>query len=77
MGKATTASLAWQGTREALALSLPEHRLMVGLSAGIFDGTTLSMEWMHDTDYSTTDVAAAAGTDKSANTGTVKLAVEF
>ncbi len=50
---------------------------MVGLSAGIFDGTTLSMEWMHDTDYSTTDVAAAAGTDKSANTGTVKLAVEF
>ncbi|MBF0270548.1 MAG: LbtU family siderophore porin [Magnetococcales bacterium] len=81
MGKETTIAGAWQGSEEALGLGgglgFPENRLMVGFSMGIYDHTTLAMEWMHDKDYNTTDISTAPGTNNTANTGTVKLAVEF
>ncbi|MBF0189629.1 MAG: LbtU family siderophore porin [Magnetococcales bacterium] len=81
MGKETTIAGAWQGSDEALGLGagagFPETRLKVGVSMGIFDHTTLAMEWMHDKDYDITDASTAPGTNNSANTGTVKLAVEF
>lgn len=77
MGKQTIASAAWQGTGEALGLTLPERRLKVGLSMEVFEHTTVAMEWMHDKDYATNKVSTTPGTDHTANTGTMKLAVEF
>ncbi len=73
LGKETVAAVAWQGSREALALELPKERWLVGWSMGIFDKTSLSFEWAHDNDYSRND----GGTGKSGNTLTAQLAVEF
>ena len=68
------AAIAYQGTDEAVALELPEERIIAGLSADIFDGTALSVEWAHDEDYS----ASEGGTDEfGGNTITSQLAVEF
>ena len=69
-----TAAIAYQGTDEAVALELPEERIIGGISADIFDGTALSVEWAHDEDYS----ASEGGTDEfGGNTITSQLAVEF
>jgi len=69
-----TAALAYQGTDEAVALELPEERIVGALSAEIFDGTALSFEWAHDDDYSNSD----GGTGGSGgDTITSQLAVEF
>lgn len=73
LGKETVAAVAWQGSREALALELPKERWLVGWSIGLFDKTSLSFEWAHDTDYSRND----GGTGKSGNTVVAQLAVEF
>ncbi len=73
-GLPMTAALAFQGTDEAVALELPEERIIGGLSAEIFDATSLSFEWAHDEDYSSSD----GGTDEfSGNTFTSQLAVQF
>ena len=69
-----TAAIAYQGTDEAVALELPEERIMGGLSADIFESTALSIEWAHDEDYSASD----GGTDEfGGNIITSQLAVEF
>ena len=69
-----TAALAYQGTDDAVALELPEERIIGGLSAEIFDATSLSFEWAHDDDYSSSD----GGTDEfGGHTFTSQLAVEF
>ncbi len=69
-----TAALAYQGTDEAVALELPEERIITGVSAEIFDATSLSIEWAHDEDYSNSE----GGTDEfGGNTITSQLAVEF
>lgn len=73
VGRETTVAAAWQGTREALALGLPEDRYLAAISVTLFDQTSLSAEWAHDKDYSANDGA----TGDTANTGTVQLAVEF
>lgn len=73
MGRESVAAVAYQGTRESLALELPKDRWMVGWSIEIFDHTSLSFEWAHDKDYSESD----GGTGKSADTVTAQLAVEF
>lgn len=73
MGREATVAVGYQGTREALALELPRQRLLTAVSVGVYDGTTLSFEWAHDTDYDTGD----GGTGESANTLTAQLAVEF
>ncbi|KAA3625452.1 MAG: LbtU family siderophore porin [Proteobacteria bacterium] len=62
-----------QGTEEALALELPERRLLAALSIPVRDGVTLSVEWAHDTDYDESD----GGTGRRADTVTAQLAVEF
>ncbi len=73
-GVPMTAALAYQGTDEAVALELPEERIIGGLSAEIFDGTALSFEWAHDDDYSDSD----GGTGEfGGDTITSQLAVEF
>ena len=69
-----TAAIAYQGTDEAVALELPEERILFGLSAEIFDGTSLSFEWAHDDDYSDSE----GGNDEFGGTTiTSQLAVEF
>lgn len=72
-GKETVAAVAYQGTREALALELPQERWSLGWSVGIFNNTSVALEWAHDIDYNQRD----GGTGKSANTVTAQLAVEF
>lgn len=73
MGRESVAAVAYQGTREALALELPESRWLVGWSVEIFDRTSVSLEWAHDSDYSKSD----GGTGESGDTLTAQLAVEF
>ena len=72
-GRDATAALGYQGTAEALALELPEKRLLAGLSIGLVDQVGLGVEWAHDEDYGT----AEGGTGKSADTATVQLSAEF
>lgn len=72
-GKESVAALAFQGTKEAVNLELPEQSWLVGLSVGIFDGTALSLEYRYDTDYSVKN----GGTGNSANAIVAQLAVEF
>ncbi len=73
MGREAVLALAYQGTREALALELPKERWLLGLSVGIMDNTYLSLEWARDKDYDLAD----GGTGENADTVTVQLAVEF
>ncbi len=71
-------ALAVQGTNQALALELPESRVLLAASAEMYENTTLSLELAHDEDYSSGDTAGAvSGTGKSADTVTLQLAVEF
>ena len=72
-GRETTFAVAYQGTDEALALELPEERYLAAVSLGIFDNTSLALEWAHDEDYNTGD----GGTGKDADSATMQLAVEF
>lgn len=73
MGRESVAAVAYQGTREALALELPKERWLLGWSIEIFDRTSLGLEWARDRDYNARD----GGTGKSADTFTAQLAVEF
>ncbi|SDY13469.1 hypothetical protein SAMN05421644_13225 [Allochromatium warmingii] len=72
-GRESGIAVAYQGTREALALELPEERWALGWSITLFEGTALGLEWAHDRDYATRD----GGSGQSANTVTAQLAVEF
>jgi len=66
-------AIGYQGSSEALAIELPERRLLAALSVEIMDNTALSFEWAHDTDYDVAD----GGTGENADTLTAQLAVEF
>lgn len=72
-GKDATVAIAYQGTDEAVALELPEQRVLAAISVAIMEATTLSFEWARDTDYGRSD----GGTGETANTATAQLAVEF
>lgn len=72
-GKEVVVAAAYQGTKEALALELPEKRFLVGVGVGILDNLSLSFEYGKDEDYDTAD----GGTDNSADFFTAKLAFEF
>jgi hypothetical protein len=81
--KETTIAASYQGSKEALGLSMAEKTILGGLSVNIFENATLAFEWKHDSDYDTTDSAANDGTaittqtGKSQNTATLRLAVGF
>lgn len=72
-GVESTAALAYQGTAEALALALPESRLLLGLSMKIYENTALSFEYARDTDYEM-DVG---GTGENGSNFTAQLAASF
>ncbi len=73
MGRAATAAVSYQGTDEALALELPENRLLVGISVELGDGVGLGVEWARDEDYSVGD----GGSGSDSTTATAQLATEF
>ncbi|WP_419799129.1 MAG: LbtU family siderophore porin [Terasakiella sp.] len=73
LGKETTFAATYQGTDEALALSLPETRLGGAVTVGIYDQTSLTLEYLADEDYNVSE----GGTGKDGHTTTAKLAVEF
>ena len=79
----STVAVGYQGSDEALGLGLPERRTIAALSMEVYENTTLSFEYAHDSDYDTSESSidgegeVVKGTDKSADTLTMKLAVEF
>ncbi len=52
MGREALAGIAWQQTKEALALELPESRFLAACSIEIYQHTVLSLEYAHDQYYS-------------------------
>jgi len=72
-GKETTFAVGYQKTNEALALELPEERILGSIGVEVWENTSLALEYRHDEDYSVAD----GGTGNDANAATVQLAVEF
>lgn len=73
IGKETTFALGYQQTWEAVALELPEQRYSASAAMGIFDGTTIILEYYLDEDYAVED----GGTDGDGYGFTTRLAYEF
>jgi hypothetical protein len=73
VGKGGNVAVAWQGTRDALALELPKTRYLAVLSVGIFENTTLTFEYAHDEDYD----SSKGGSGEDSDTYTAQLAVKF
>ncbi len=61
LGSEAVVAVGYQSTREASGIELPESRMIVGLSAGITDNTSVAFEWRRDEDYGgdSTDLATA------------------
>lgn len=73
LARETVFAAGYQQSREALALDLPEQRLIASASMTILAGTTLSLEYYYDQDYSVAD----GGTDGNGYGFTTRLAYEF
>ena len=73
LGRETVFAGTVQGTEEAVALGLPERRVGGAVTVGVLENTSVTVEYLHDTDYGTGD----GGTGNTGHTGTVKLAAEF
>ena len=73
MGKETTFAVGYQETEESSELGLPEERMVASVGVGIFDNTSLALEYLSDEDYSSND----GGTGNDADAATLQLAVEF
>jgi len=73
MGKETTFAATVQGTKEALALGLPETRYGGAITVGLVDHFAITGEFLHDEDYSVSE----GGTGNSGHTATLKLAAEY
>lgn len=69
----TTLAVTAQGTREALALALPETRLGGAVTINVVEHCAVTAEYLHDKDYATSD----GGTGNTGHTATLKLAVDF
>ena len=73
VGRPSELTVAYQGTEEALALGLPETRLMAGLSVSLNHAAALSFEYARDDDYAVNE----GGTGETADMVTVQLAAGF
>lgn len=69
----TTFAATVQGTKEALALGLPEKRYGGAITVGIVDHFSITGEYLHDVDYA----VSKGGTGNSGHTATLKLAAEY
>ncbi len=82
VGFETQLAASYQGTKEALALGLPEKRLAVAASTLIAENTSLGLELARDYDYGQSDAGAgegpiSTGTSERSNMATIQLAVVF
>ncbi len=66
-------AIAWQQSDEALALELPQTRMLASLSMSIYKNTALAIEHIHDEDYDAKD----GGSDEDTDIITIQLALEF
>ena len=73
LGKETTFAGTVQGTKEALALGLPELRVGGAVTVGFVDHFAITGEYLHDSDYDTSD----GGTGNTGHTATLKLVAEY
>ncbi|MBF0177644.1 MAG: LbtU family siderophore porin [Magnetococcales bacterium] len=71
--KETTFSLAYQGTKEALAVALPEDRYLAGITVAILEHTNVKVQYYNEKDYTISD----GGTGRSVNVGKAELVVDF
>ena len=72
-GRPASLAMAWQRTRAALPLELPETRWLVGLSLGLHEHAALAFEYAHDEDY----VRGDGGRGEQSDTFSVQLALSF
>jgi len=72
-GRESNVALALQGTGEAVALGLPEHKWLAGFSTTLYENTSLAIEYANADDYSVSD----GGTGNSGDALTLQVAVEF
>jgi len=72
-GRDVTVAATVQGTKEALALGLPELRYGAAVTVGVLEHAAVTAEYLHDEDYG----AGNGGTGDSGHTATLKLSVDF
>ncbi len=73
LDKETVFAIGYQKSWEAVALELPEQRYIASGALRIFAGTTVTLEYYVDQDYSVSD----GGTDDAGYGFTARLAYEF
>jgi|GEM_PF-4064737 len=73
MGRAASIGAAWQESREALALGLPERKQLATLGVELTEGSSVAVEYARAEDYSTAD----GGSGEHGGTLTAQLAVAF
>lgn len=73
LDKEAQLALGYQGSAQAQALNLPRTRGLVTFNLGIYQYTTLQLEWAQDQDYG----EAEDGTGQAGNAFTAQVAVEF
>jgi hypothetical protein len=73
LDKEAQLALGYQGSAQAQALNLPRTRGLVTFNLGIYQYTTLQLEWAQDQDYGEAD----DGTGQAGNAFTAQVAVEF
>ncbi len=66
-------ALAWQHSRDALALELPKERYLATLGMEIFTDVSLALEFSHDQDYARN----AGGSGENSHVFTLQLAASF
>jgi len=88
LDRPASVGFSYQGTDEALALNLPQQRLIGVFNISIWKDTVESIEYRHDIDYDTTTIANGAaplgatnantfGTGKTADTVSLQIGVYF
>ncbi len=73
MEKDAIIGVAWQQTKDALALELPESRFLATASVEVYKNTALSLEYAHDEDYSVNK----GGSGDASDALTLQLAASF
>jgi hypothetical protein len=71
--KETTFAIGYQGTDQAVGLTLPEHRYLAAVSFTLAENLTWTLEFLHDRDYKSEE----GGTDGKADMLTTQLAFSF
>jgi len=70
MGKETTIAASYQGTMQAAGIELAENRMILGVSSALNENTSLSLEFMNESDVE-------GGSGDAINIVTAQIAVGF